>query len=102
MTIKTTPFDAADYLNDKEDIAAYLEVALEGGDLPTITQALGTIARARGMSDVARQAGVTREGLYKAFSETGDPKLSTLLGTLQALGLKLSVKSANRKEDAAA
>ncbi|WP_026989298.1 addiction module antidote protein [Fodinicurvata sediminis] len=101
MTLKTTPFDAADYLKDKEDVAAYLEVAFEEGDLQDIALALGTVARARGMSEVARQAGVTREGLYKAFSETGDPKLSTLLGTLQALGLKLSVKPVDENEDAA-
>lgn len=102
MTLKTTPFDAADFLKDDGDIAAYLEVAFEEGDPQDIAIALGTVARARGMTKVAKQAGVTREGLYKAFSETGDPKLSTLLGTLHALGLKLSVKCVDENEDAAA
>jgi len=69
-----------------------LSDALESGDAGYIANALGVIARARGMSDVARGAGVTREALYKSLSLEGDPKLTTLLGVLKTLGFKLSAE----------
>ncbi|MGV0911324.1 addiction module antidote protein [Martelella sp. FOR1707] len=96
-----TPFDAADYLETPEDIAFYLEAVLEDGDPALIAAALGDVARSKGMSAVSRQAGVTREALYKALSENGDPKLSTLIGVLKALGLQLAVRPENRRDDAA-
>jgi probable addiction module antidote protein len=88
--IETLPFDAAEYLDTPESQAELLADAFETGDAHYITVALGVVARARGMSSVASEAGVTREALYKALSETGDPRLSTLLGVMKALGLRLS------------
>ena len=92
MALKTTPFDAAEYFDDAESQAELLADAFETGDATYIAHALGVIARARGMTAVAKNAGVTREALYKALSEKGDPRLSTLLGVTKALGLQLDVK----------
>jgi probable addiction module antidote protein len=92
MTIETTKWDSADFLDAPEAIAAYLEAAFEDGDPKVIAHALGVVARARGMTAVARDAGVTREALYKALSMEGDPRLSTLLGVMKALGLQLTAK----------
>lgn len=86
-------FDVVDYLDSKEAMAAYVEAALEDGDPKTLSMALGDIARAKGMTDIAKEAGITREALYKSLSDKGDPKLSTLLGVFRALGLTLSVKA---------
>lgn len=93
MPIKTTPFDAAEYIDDPESQAELLADAFETGNATYITHALGIIARARGMTSVAKEAGVTREALYKALSETGDPRLSTLLGVTKALGVTLTTKA---------
>lgn len=84
MAFKTTPWDPS----------AYLEAAFEDGDPALIATTLGDIARAIGMTQLASQAGVTREALYKALSPTGDPRLSTLLGVIRALGLKLTPRAA--------
>jgi len=92
MAIKTTRFDPAEYVRTPEDQADLLNDALDSGDAGHITNALGIIARARGMTEVARGAGVTREALYKAFSPKGDPRLTTLLGALTTLGFKLSAR----------
>ena len=89
--LKTLPFDPADYLTTIESQAMLLEDAFASGDATYITNALGIVARARGMSQVARDAGVTREALYKALTATGDPKLSTLLGVAKALGFRISL-----------
>ena len=89
--IETLPFDAAKYLTDPKEQAALLSDALASGEPAYITTALGTIVRARGMSQLARDVGLSREGLYKALSPTGDPRLSTLLGILKALNLQLSM-----------
>ena len=99
MPLGTTKFDIQDFLKTPEDRAAYIEAALEDGDVSLITHALGDVARAVGMSDVAREAGITREGLYKALSDKGDPRLSTLLGVMRALGLQLSARAANDDHD---
>ena len=72
----------------------YLEAAFEDGDPAVIAAALGDISRAKGMSELARQAGVTREALYKALSPSGDPRLSTFLGVMKALGIKLKPHAA--------
>lgn len=90
MAIDTTLFDAAEFLDDATSQAELLADAFESGNATYIAQALGVVARARGMSEIAREAGVTREALYKALSERGDPKLSTLLGVARALGVKLT------------
>ncbi|CAN5170574.1 putative addiction module antidote protein [soil metagenome] len=97
MPTKTIPFDPAEHLIDPEDQAELLNDALASGDANYIRNALGVVARARGMSEVARGAGVTREALYKAFGAKGDPKLSTLLGVLKTLDLKLSARTATAK-----
>jgi probable addiction module antidote protein len=97
MPLKTKPFDAAEYLDDPESQAELLSDAFNSGDAGYITHALGVIARARGMTNVARKAGVTREALYKALSNGGDPKLSTLLGVTKALGVKLKTIPADAK-----
>ena len=89
--LKTLPFDPADYLTTVESQEMLLEDAFASGDATYITNALGIVARARGMSQVAREAGVTREALYKALTATGDPKLTTLLGVAKALGFRISL-----------
>ena len=94
MAVETEPWDSASYLETPEDIALYLEAAFEDGDPSVVAHALGIVARSKGMTEIARQAGVTREALYKALSETGDPRLTTLLGVMKALGLKLTAKAA--------
>jgi probable addiction module antidote protein len=88
--LKTEIFDAARYLKSAESQVELLNDAFASGDAGFIAQALGVIARAHGMADVAREAGVTREALYKSLSEAGDPRLTTLLGVTRALGMTLS------------
>ncbi|MGD0421512.1 MAG: addiction module antidote protein [Xanthobacteraceae bacterium] len=87
--LKTHPWDSAAYLKTGEDIANYLEV--EDGDPALVAAALGDIARSKGMTKIARAAGVGRERLYKALSPDGNPELATVLKVLRALGLKLKV-----------
>ena len=94
MAIETLPFDAAQYVDTPEAHAEVLSDAFETGDVAYIAAALGVIARAKGMTQVAKDAGVTREALYKALSAEGDPKLSTLLGVVKALGVNLTVTPA--------
>jgi len=94
MDLKTIPWDAAGYLDTPEEIIAYLEAVFEDGDPTLITAALGDIARAKGMTQLAANAGVTREALYKALSPTGDPRLSTFLGVMKALGIRLVPRAA--------
>jgi probable addiction module antidote protein len=86
---KTRPYDAAEYLETAEDMAAYLEAALEDGEPILVVKALGTLARARGMSQIARDTGLGRESLYKALSPEGNPEFATVLKVVRALGLKL-------------
>lgn len=90
--VKTEAFDAAQYLTTPEVQAELLSDALATGDAAYVAQALGVIARARGMAEVAREAGVTREALYKSLSEDGDPRLTTLLGVMRALGVTLTAQ----------
>jgi len=87
--ISTRTWDAADHLHSREDMAAYLEAALEDGDAVVVATALGDIARASGMSALAREAGLGRESLYKALSPSGNPELATVLKVVRALGLRL-------------
>jgi len=95
MALETFPFDTSEYAASPESQRELLTDALETGDATYIAHVLGVVARARGMTAIAREAGVTREALYKALSERGDPRLSTLLGVLKALGIRLSVKTAD-------
>ncbi|PPE66744.1 addiction module antidote protein [Caldimonas caldifontis] len=96
MTIKTTPWDVQDHLRTPEDCALYLEAVLEeaGDDPAFIAKALGDVARARGMAQTAREAGLSREGLYKALSPDGNPSFATVLKVLGALGMRLHVTPA--------
>ncbi len=86
---RTKPYDAVEYLETPEDMAAYLEAALEDGDPRIVVHALGNIARARGMTQIARDTGLGRESLYKALSPEGNPEFATVLKVVQALGIKL-------------
>jgi probable addiction module antidote protein len=86
---KTKRWDAADYLKSDREVIAYLEAAFEDGDSGVVAAALGDIARAKGMTRVARQAGLGRESLYKALSAGGNPELGTVLRVVRALGIKL-------------
>jgi len=92
--LKTTAWDAAEYLNSDAEIAAYLEAAFEANDPALIAAALGDVARARGMTQIAREAGVGRESLYKALRKDGNPEFSTILKVMKALGLKLAATPA--------
>ena len=94
MTVETTKWDGAEFLDTPEAIAAYLEAAFEDGDPKIITHALGKVARAKGISQIARDTGVSRAGLYKALDADGDPRLTTFLGVLRSLGLNISVHPA--------
>lgn len=84
-----TTFDAAQHLKTDEEIAVYLDEMLSENDPAMITHALGVIARAKGMTQLARDTGVSREGLYKALSSDGNPEFSTVIKVISALGLKL-------------
>lgn len=92
----TTSWDLATHLTTIEDVAAYLEAALQDGDHQVIAAALGDIARAKGMSQIAREAGVGRESLYKSLSATGNPELATVLKVISVLGLKLHVSATDK------
>lgn len=98
MAVETKLFDASEYMETEEAQAEYLSIVMEDGDLEEIKHALGIVARARGMTAIARDAGVTREALYKALSDKGDPKFSTLLGVVKALGLKFELKKIEAAE----
>lgn len=87
--VKTKVWDPSEYLESEEDIAAYLQAAFETGDPTLIAAALGDIARAKGMSQIARETGLGRESLYKALSAEGNPEFVTILKVVEALGLKL-------------
>jgi probable addiction module antidote protein len=88
---KTVPWDSAANLKTDKDIAHYLEAVFEDGDPALINHALGVIARARGMSQIAKAAGLGRESLYKALSPGGNPEFATVLKVLRALGLKIKI-----------
>jgi probable addiction module antidote protein len=93
--IKTTRYDVANHLRTPKEMAAYLEACLEeaGGDAAFVAKALGDIARARGMARVARDAGLSRESLYKALSGERSPGFDTILKVIEALGLRLHAES---------
>ncbi len=90
MAIRTRRWDAADHLDTPEMIVLYLEAAFEDGDPQLIASAIGDAARAHGMTRMAAETGLTREALYRALSEQGNPEFSTVLKVLGALGLRLA------------
>ena len=89
MKTKTKPWDVTEHLETEEDMAAYLEAALEEGDPALVAAALGDIARAKGMNDISRRTGLGRERLCQALSPGGKPEFATVLKVVQALGIKL-------------
>jgi probable addiction module antidote protein len=95
--IKTIPWDSAAYLKTDKDIAHYLEAVFEDGDPSLVAAALGDVARAKGMAQIAKAAGLGRESLYKALSPEGNPEFATVLRVMRALGLKLEVAAELRK-----
>ena len=104
--MKTTRFDAARYLDTEERQVAYISAALETGDAEFIRDALGLVARARGIAEVARSADLNRESLYRALGENGNPEFATIIRVVRALGLTLSArptaKRGSKKRRAAA
>ena len=92
MALTTRPFDPADYLKSEDDILEYIKVWMEDGTPREIASALGDVARSRGMSEIARKAGLGRQALYNALSDNGNPTLETLTAVLDALGLQLTVQ----------
>ncbi len=93
-TKKTTRFDAADYLDSEARQAAYIAAALEAGDAEFVRDALGVVARARGMGKIAKNAGLNRESLYKALGASGNPEFGTVMRIVRAMGLTLSAHPA--------
>jgi probable addiction module antidote protein len=87
--VPTYLWDAAEHLETKEDIAAYLEAALEDGDPNLVAAALGDIARSKGMTNIANETGLGSESLYKDLSLEGNPEFTTVLKVIQAVGLRL-------------
>lgn len=95
MSTKTALFDVADYLDDEETIAEYINVALDDPNPEMLLLALRNVARARGMSQLARDTGLGRESLYKALSEGAKPRYDTLFKVMRALGVKLHAEAAH-------
>lgn len=94
MALETRPYDTAEHLKTPEHIAAYLDAVLEDNDPALLAHALGVVARAQGMAEIARETGRSREQLYRTLSEKGNPQLDTLMGVLKAMGLRLSIQPA--------
>jgi probable addiction module antidote protein len=94
--VKFSRYDTADYLKTEEEIAAYLDAVMEDGDPALIAAALGDVARARNISKLARDTGMSREGIYRALSGEGNPSFATVLKIAGALGLRLSFRPATQ------
>lgn len=94
MALKTKRWDPAEHLDSVEAVIAYMDAALEDGDPALIAAALGDVARARGMSQISRETGLSRESLYKALSADGNPEFGTVVRVLRALGLRLTTSPA--------
>jgi probable addiction module antidote protein len=94
MALKTRPWDAAEHLDTPEAVAAYLEAALEDGDPHLISAAIGDVARARGMSTLSKETGLSRESLYRSLSAEGNPELGTVLKVMGTWGVRFEVKPA--------
>ena len=92
MTEKILPYDTAEYLDNDEAIEVFMADAFETGDISYIAHALGVIARAKGMTQIAKDTGLSREQLYRSFSEQGNPTLKTTLAVMRSLGLDITAK----------
>jgi probable addiction module antidote protein len=95
MTIKTTKWDVTEHLDSEEAIFGYMNAAFEDGDPALIAAAIGDVARARGMTKIARDAGLSRESLYRALGVGGNPEFATVLKVLHALGIQLKAEPAH-------
>jgi probable addiction module antidote protein len=95
MPTKTVPWDSSLVLRSDKEIAAYIDAVLEDGDPTLLAHALGVVARAKGMTDLAKEAGLGRESLYKSLSSDGNPSFATVIKVLRALGVKLHATSAD-------
>lgn len=102
MTLETRPYDSAEYLDSEEAIAEYLAATCEDGSPQEIAHALGVVARARGVTDLARRTGLSRQALYKALSGEGNPEFATVAKVAEALGFRLSLVPAGRSDQDAA
>jgi probable addiction module antidote protein len=97
MTTETTKWDVTAHLDNEEAIFGYVNAAFEDGDPALIAAAIGDVARARGMTRIARDAGVSRESLYRALSDGGNPEFATVLKVLHALGMRLKAEPSHEK-----
>ena len=95
MPTKTVPWDSSAVLRTDKEIAAYIDAVLEDGDPTLLAHALGVVARAKGMTDLAKEAGLGRESLYKSLSSDGNPSFATVIKVLNALGVKLHATTAD-------
>jgi probable addiction module antidote protein len=91
MPLETIPWDVTEHLNSDEAIAAYLDAIFEEGDPKLMAAAIGDVARARGMTEIAERTGLSRESLYRALSKDGNPEMATVLKVMRALGMRVSV-----------
>ena len=98
MKEKLTTFDVAEYIETDEDAAEFMALAFETGDAAYIAHAVGVVARAKGMTELARQTGLSREQLYRSLSEGGNPTLRTMLAVMKALGVELSARPVKQPE----
>ena len=98
MSLKTVRWDITEHLGSEAEVAAYLEAVFEAGDPDEIRDALGHVAKARGITDLAQTMGLSRSGLYKALSEEGNPSFETVAALLKALGVRLSVSPIGKIE----
>src|SRR6516162_9173531 len=92
---KSKPFDASEHLESDEDIAAFMSEAISTDDIETVVRAIGVIAKARGMSQIAKETGLSRESLYRSLSGEGSPRFETIVLVLKALGFRLNVEPAD-------
>lgn len=100
MAVDVSKWDASEYLETEEDMAAYLNAVIAENDPALLQEAIGDIAKARGMSSIAREAGVGRESLYKSLSREGNPSFSTIARVLHALGLEIGIRPVSNKKAA--
>ena len=91
MAVKLKKWDATEHMDNEEYISEYLRAAFESGDISEITRALGDVARARNMTELAEKMGISRQGLYKTLSENGNPEFVTIQKLIAALGLQMSI-----------
>ena len=91
MALKLKKWDVTEHMDNEEYISEYLKAAFESGDISEITRALGDVARARNMTDLAGKMGISRQGLYKTLSENGNPEFATIQKLITALGLQMSI-----------